>query len=144
MKFKLDEQADPVTRLVERIETFLEARAVPPKVVYAANLCVEELLVNIIKHGYGGGSASDVEVDVEVTPEALIIEVSDGAPPFDPTRDSADPDVDAELADRPIGGLGVHLIKKMTDGMTYRRVGQRNHVRLIKAMPDGAGAATGD
>ena len=135
MKFKLDEQADPVTRLVEQMEESLVAQSVPPQVVYAANLCVEELLVNSIKHGYGGTAAPDIEVDVQLTPAALIIEVSDGAPPFDPTSDSAAPDVDAELDDRPVGGLGIHLVKQMTDEMSYRRDNGRNRVRLVKKIP---------
>jgi serine/threonine-protein kinase RsbW len=132
MRFKLDQQADPVTRLVEEMEASLVAQSVPPQVIYAANLCVEELLVNSLKHGYGGTPAPDIEVDVQLTPEALIIEVSDSAPPFDPTHEAADPDVDAELDDRPVGGLGIHLVKQMTDEMSYRRVGDRNLVRLVK------------
>jgi anti-sigma regulatory factor (Ser/Thr protein kinase) len=135
MKFKLDEQADPVTQLVEEMEAALEEQSLPPQVIYAANLCVEELLVNSIKHGYGGVAAPDIEVDVQVTPEALVIEVSDSAPPFDPTSDSAEPDVDAELDERSIGGLGVHLVKKRTDEMTYRRDGDRNRIRLVKRIP---------
>jgi anti-sigma regulatory factor (Ser/Thr protein kinase) len=137
MKFRLDDQADPVARLVEAMEEFLMAQAVPMKTIYSANIWVEELLVNIINHGYAGAPAPDVEVDVEVAAGRLVIEVSDGAAPFDPTTDAVEPDTDAELDDRPIGGLGIHLIKKLTDEMSYRRDGGRNHVRLVKVLESG-------
>lgn len=134
MKFRLSEQPEAVSALLEQIEAFLVERGVPSAGLYAANLCVEELLVNIINHGYGGSLAADVEVDVEVSPQALRIEISDGAPPFDPTKDAVAPDLEADLDERPIGGLGVHLVKQLTDEMSYRRADGRNRVWLIKRL----------
>lgn len=139
MKFRLDEQADPVSRLVEQMEAALMAEGVPMNTLYAINLCVEEVLVNIINHGYGGVAAPDVEVDVALEPERVIIDVSDGAAPFDPTTEAAEPDIDAELDDRPIGGLGIHLVKRLTDRLSYRRADGRNHLRLVKGFkPEGS------
>lgn len=134
MKFRLDEQAESVSTLLEQMEAFLVERGVPPPGLYVANLCVEALLVNSINHGYGAGVAPDVEVDVEASSQALVIEISDGAAPFDPTIDSAKPDLEAYLDDRPIGGLGVHLVKQMTDEMSYQRSNGRNQVRLTKRL----------
>lgn len=132
MKFRLEEQADPVSRLVEEMEMALMTEGVPIQTVYAVNLCIEELLVNIVNHGYGGAAAPDVEVDIELLPQRLIIDISDGAGPFDPITEAAEPDTDAELDDRPIGGLGIHLVKRLTDAMSYRRANGRNHIRLEK------------
>jgi anti-sigma regulatory factor (Ser/Thr protein kinase) len=134
MKFRLSEQPDALSVLLEGIEAFLLERGVPPTGLYVANLCVEELLVNIVNHGYGGKPVADVEVDVEVSPQTLLIEISDGAAPFDPTKDAAAPDLEADLDARPIGGLGVHLVKQLTDEMSYRRADGRNQVRLIKRL----------
>jgi anti-sigma regulatory factor (Ser/Thr protein kinase) len=132
VKFRLDEQPGPVSRLVEHLEETLTAQGVPWQTVHAVNLCVEELLVNIVNHGYGGTPSPDVEVELELQPGRVIIEVSDAAPAFDPTSDALEPDLDAGLDERPIGGLGVHLVKRLTDHMSYRRVDGRNHVRLEK------------
>ena len=134
MKFRLDEQAESVSTLLERMEAFLDERGVPPPGLYAANLCVEELLVNIVNHGYGGGAAPDVEVDIEASPQAWVIEISDGAAPFDPTKDAVTPNLEANLDDRLIGGLGVHLVKQLTDEMSYMRIQGRNQVRLMKRL----------
>jgi len=135
MKFKLnqqDGQGNPVSRLVEEIESALMAAVVPMETIYAVNLCVEELVVNIVNHGYGGEAVPDVEVHIELEPDRLIIDISDGAPPFDPITEVAEPDIHAELEQRSIGGLGIHLVKRLTDGMRYRRLDGRNQVRLIK------------
>ncbi|MCF8002676.1 MAG: ATP-binding protein [Chromatiaceae bacterium] len=148
MKFRLDDQADAVSRLVEQIERALMAEGVPMQVIYAANLCVEELVLNSVNHGYGGAAAADVEVEVEVDVDVdverqqqrLIIDISDGAAAFDPTTEAAEPDTDAEIDDRPIGGLGIHLVKRLTDEMSYRRLDGRNHVRLVKGFEPGGDA----
>lgn len=140
MKFRLDDQAESVSRLVEQIEMALMAEGVPMKTIFAVNLCVEELVVNIINHGYGGAAAPDVEVDVERQEQRLIIDISDGAAAFDPMTEAAEPDTDAEIDDRPIGGLGIHLVKRLTDEMSYRRVNGRNHVRLVKGVESEADA----
>jgi anti-sigma regulatory factor (Ser/Thr protein kinase) len=144
MKFRLDDQADAVSRLVEQIERALMAEGVPMQVIYAVNLCVEELVLNSVNHGYGGAAAADVEVEVDVDVERqqqrLIIDISDGAAAFDPTTEAAEPDTDAEIDDRPIGGLGIHLVKRLTDEMSYRRLDGRNHVRLVKGFEPDADA----
>lgn len=143
MKFKLneqDEQVNPVSRLVEQIESALMAAAVPMETIYAVNLCVEELVVNILNHGYGGEAVPDVEVDIELEPDRLIIDVNDGAPPFDPITEVAEPDIHAELEQRSIGGLGVHLVKRLTNSMSYRRLDGRNQVRLVKTLKPKDGA----
>ncbi|WP_201217892.1 ATP-binding protein [Halochromatium roseum] len=141
MKFRLDDQADAVTRLVEQIEMALMAEGVPMKIIYAVNLCVEELVLNSVNHGYGGAAAADVEVDIERQEQRLIIDISDGAAAFDPTTEAAEPDTDAEIDDRPIGGLGIHLVKRLTDEMSYRRLDGRNYVRLVKGFEPDAEAA---
>ncbi len=134
MKFRLDEEAESVSTPLEQMEAFLVERGVPPPGLYVANLCVEGLLVNSINHGDGAGVAPDVEVDVDASPQALMIEISDGAATFDPTKEPANPDLEADLDDRPIGGLGVHLVKQMTDEMSYQRSKGRNQVRLTKRL----------
>jgi anti-sigma regulatory factor (Ser/Thr protein kinase) len=144
MRFRLDDQADSVSRLVEEIEVALMAEGVPMKTIYAVNLCVEELVVNILNHGYGVTGSPDVEVDVERKDQRLTIDISDGAAAFDPITEATEPDTDAEIDDRPIGGLDIHLVKRLTDEMSYRRVNGRNHVRLVKEVESEADADAED
>jgi serine/threonine-protein kinase RsbW len=80
-------------------------------------VCVDEAATNIVKHGYGSDEGG---LSVEVSREAdeIVVKVVDQAPPFDP-RFALGPDLDAPLNDRPVGGMGVHLIRTLTDGMSH-------------------------
>ena len=61
----------------------------------------------------------------------LIFLLTDNGAPFDPTK-ASDPDIDAPLGDRPIGGLGIMLIRKIMNEVTYQRINNTNHLTLKK------------
>ena len=61
----------------------------------------------------------------------IVVEITDDAKPFDPTG-LAQPDIGAALEDRPIGGLGIHLVQEMMDGFQYCRSRRHNIVTLTK------------
>lgn len=92
-------------------------------------LAVEEAVVNIIGHAYGGAKG---EFDIVCASRAgggVVIEISDAGIPFD-ILSVPDPDIDAGIADRAIGGLGVYLIRKLVNEVNYKRVGKRNVLTL--------------
>ena len=65
---------------------------------------------------------------------SLTIEIVDDGRPFDPLTDAPKPDVNAELEDRNIGGLGIHLVRKMMDDVRYRREEGKNHLTLVTSL----------
>ena len=92
-------------------------------------LVLEELLVNVINHAYKGAEG-DVEVvclecDTEAEPFRFCMEIRDQGPPFDPSAKES-PDTAASMDERSIGGLGIHLVREMTEDFTYRREGNCN------------------
>lgn len=88
-------------------------------------LVAEEALVNIIKNAYPS-SPGDIEVRCMTGEEAaLTVEIRDAGLAFDPLQ-SATPDVGAGLDERKVGGLGVFFIRRMTDGLAYRRDQDQN------------------
>jgi anti-sigma regulatory factor (Ser/Thr protein kinase) len=101
------------------------------------DLVVEELFANVARYSYPAGTAGVVDMVWSVPkPGLLSIEMSDLGLPFDPlSRD--EPLLSDSLHDRPIGGLGVFLIRQLTSSLTYRRDGGRNRVRFeISASSD--------
>ena len=98
---------------------------------FALNLSLDELLTNTISYGYDDGDSHRIDVAVRMEGSAIVVEISDDAKPFDPA-DAPQPDTGAMLEDRPIGGLGVHFVRKMMDGFRYSRSGGRNVVTLTK------------
>ncbi len=92
-------------------------------------LVAEEALVNVFVHGYTQ-KGGQVEVRCLISDDpALTIEIHDQGVSFDPLS-LADPDVQSDLANRKIGGMGVFLIRKMTDRVAYRREGDSNILTL--------------
>ena len=97
-------------------------------------LALEEILVNICNHAYTGldvaGDRRGFAVEVRSSPGRVVVEIVDSGRAFDPTS-LVSPDTAAGLEERPIGGLGIHLVRTMVDGMEYRREGSRNLLNLI-------------
>jgi len=104
-----------------------------PERLLEIELVVEEALTNVCKYS-GLGRAAAVEVACFEGEGVFAVEVSDDGKPFDPTALPA-PDLAAPLERKPIGGLGVHLIRKLCDKVSYRREGERNVLRLEFGKP---------
>ncbi len=107
--------------------TVLAAEAgLPAEKVSRLNLAVEEWATNVCRHAYRGEGGS---IWVAVRPEGprLVVELSDEGSPFDPTA-AAEPDVSLPLTERSPGGLGLLLMRRMVDELSYRRDGPRNVV----------------
>src|SRR5215472_13569333 len=94
------------------------------------DLVLEELFVNIARHAYGP-EGGDVEIGYAVKgPGRLLLEISDYGRAFDPL--SCDPpDFTRGLAERPLGGMGIFLVKAMTESLRYERVGNRNTLSFV-------------
>jgi serine/threonine-protein kinase RsbW len=93
-------------------------------------LAVEEAITNIIVHGYAG-TPGTLAISCRPGPDEVIIEISDDAPAFDLLQ-VPEPDISADLKDRKIGGLGIFLIRKVTDSATYRYEKAKNILTLTK------------
>lgn len=96
------------------------------------NLALEEWVVNVINYAYPKGIRGHVELTAEVANDVLTLMVKDHGVPFDPTQ-KEDADINAELNERQIGGLGIYLVKSIMDTMTYQRTSDGyNVVTLTK------------
>lgn len=120
-----------IGRLAEAVETFCERRGLGAGIAHALNLTLDELLANTIGYGYDDGEAHAIEVSLMAAPDRVTMIIRDDARPFDPTL-AAEPDIEADLDDRPIGGLGIHIVRTLMDDVAYRRVDGRNELTLIK------------
>ena len=93
---------------------------------------LEELFTNTITHGYGPHSVGgSVTVALGWRTGRLRISFVDDGPPFDPLAFGA-PDLAAAGEERPIGGLGIHIVRSLVHQARYRREGDRNHLHLVR------------
>lgn len=121
--------AEVVGRIAESLDEIGHDQDWPPKLVYLINLSVEEFGLNALTHGRQHGLDS-FEITISSDSDIITIELSDNGAAFDPMNDAPEPDFETPLESRPIGGLGIYLIKKMVDGMEYRRDSDRNYLKL--------------
>ncbi len=86
--------------------------------VYAVQLAVDEAFSNIIDHAYDGECAEKIECTCQIFDFGLVITLRDCGKPFDPTA-IPDPDLDVELENRDIGGLGLYFIRNLMDEVSF-------------------------
>ena len=101
------------------------------EMVKSLNLAVEEWVANVINYAYPKGTRGHVELTAEISGDVLTLVVKDHGIPFDPTQHE-EVDVDAELDDRPIGGLGIFLVRSIMDTMEYLRTPDGYNVLTLK------------
>lgn len=129
-------------RQLAAIRRFIEQQAVSTTAdedeVQDLVQAVDEAAANIIIHGYRD-SAGEIEVDLAYQPGRIIVILRDQAPPFDPTTVS-EPDLRLPLHLRPVGGLGVHLIRLGVDEFTHSaRLPIGNELRMVKYLKNNGG-----
>jgi len=90
----------------------------------ALDLCIVELVSNIVNHGYRG-AAGNIHVQLEMRDAAVVLTITDSAPAFDPLSVPT-PKVAASLEDTQIGGWGVHLVRTSASDCKYERRGDQN------------------
>ena len=117
----------------ETASRWLADRNAPPEVQYLANLAVEELVTNCIKYGYEDAAEHMIEVRLQISGNELALTVSDDGRPFNPLE-LPEPDIHLPIEDRPIGGLGIYLLRRMSDKMDYVRAFGKNSVTVRKSM----------
>ncbi len=117
--------------LIESVQEAAKARIKTPERRLDVELAVEEALVNVIGYAYEGRRAGDVRLRCGVRDEnRLVVELIDTGAPFDVVA-APPPDLTAPIEERRPGGLGIHLIRKLTDGAAYRREGDNNVLELF-------------
>lgn len=115
-------------RLDELVRGFLSDHALEkPELIHDLRLVTEEILANIIRHGYGDAIDGRIEVTISLQANGLSLSFSDTAPPFDPLTRGYDRD-----SDHSDGGMGIHLVRSLTDAQQYRRHHGRNVFTVTK------------
>ena len=122
-----------ISRLAGFVEEVAEKNGINPGTASAINLALEEIVTNVIMYAYPKGTEGFAEIKVRTRDNAIDFEVNDSGKPFDPT---AMPEVDITLGaeDRKIGGLGIHLARKIMDAISYERKNDKNILTLTKML----------
>lgn len=122
--------AEALPRIVAFVEELAELDDWAPDLVLRANLILEELILNTLTHGRTSG-LSDIEITLESGENSVAITLVDDGAAFDPLTDNTDPGTELPLAERSIGGLGLHLVRTMAEELAYKHADGKNHLTLV-------------
>ncbi len=122
-----------IPRLAEQFDAFCAPLVPTPEDVLALQLALEEAVTNVINHGYSDGQPHTFTVELAAADRRVTVIVTDEAPAYDPLA-RAEVDVALPLENRQVGGLGVHLVKKLMDSARYERRDGRNILTLVRTL----------
>ena len=122
---------DQISLLPAFVEDAVKASKLNPDMASSLNLALEEAVANVINYAYPEGTEGEVIIDAATTDSALSFTITDNGKPFDPTA-RGEVDINASIEDRPVGGLGIHLVRQIMDDVRYERRGERNVLILTK------------
>lgn len=106
------------------------------KEIYAIQLAADEASSNIIEHAYAGVKGGTLEIDISISDNKLKIIMRDHGKPFDPAS-VPEPNVKADLSERKIGGLGMYLMRKLMDEVSYESSPETGNIlTMIKRLGD--------
>ena len=124
---------DSIRPATEQAEVWLAGQQVSFEAMYLVSLAIEELVTNCIKYGYTDRKDHTIDFVLSVDEGALRMIVIDDGNPFDPLA-APRPDLTLPPERRPIGGLGLHLLRELADEMHYERRDGTNRLSVTKRM----------
>lgn len=120
-----------VSRLGTFVKDFLAPLDLDKKLASGMRLALEEAVVNVIDYAYPVGEEGEIVINADSNGREVRFTITDSGYPFDPTT-VLEPDTTLEAQNRPIGGLGVHLSRKLMDSISYSRIDSKNVLSLTK------------
>lgn len=129
-RYEIPARPEEIASAICWVTSFAVRVGFAPQAVRGIELAIEEALVNICSYAYDGRSGSIVVECANYGTSGLRVQISDRGKPFDVVASPA-PDLCDDLARRPIGGLGIHLMRAFADVARYRRCGDANVLILL-------------
>jgi len=120
--------------LSDKIENLGEKWNMPLPIIMNINLAVEEVVSNIIFYAFSDEKKHDISISISLSENIISIVIEDDGMAFDPTI-IKQPDINLPLEERAVGGLGIFLVQKTMDEVSYKREDKKNILNLMKKLP---------
>lgn len=118
---------------IPTLAEWVESLNLPEAINMSINLALEEIVSNVMLYAYPDTQSGRVLVEAEKFANKIIFTISDSGIAFDPTE-QAEPDLSLSVEERPIGGLGIHLVRQIMDEIHYKRLNEKNILTLVKSL----------
>ena len=122
-----------ISLLAQFVETVADLAHLDASVSMSLNLALEEAVSNVIMYAYPKGTDGLVDIKAILDKDSLEFVISDSGVAFDPTA-APEADITLDVQDRPIGGLGIFLVRNIMDAVHYKREGGKNILSMSKKL----------
>lgn len=130
-----------IRRVGQMIEAFVASHGLPSSLGRDFALASDELLTNVISHGYDDEQTHAIHLQIRCDAAVLVLRLEDEGRAYNPLS-APTPDLTAELLDRSVGGLGIYLVRQLMDQVEYGREANKNILVLTKQIPRKKGNKT--
>lgn len=129
----LQNDISEISRIAAFVESLGEELAWTPDLVFNLNLVLEEAVTNIIMYAYPKDEHQNIYLSAQTHQDSIVFVLTDTGKEFDPTQ-APDADISLDAEDRPIGGLGIFLIRQIMNEVSYQRIEGKNVLTLGKKL----------
>lgn len=129
----LHNDVQQIALLGDYIDAIAEETGIDPALAMSLNLALEEAVTNVIMYAYPEGTDGTVDITTTADTQSLTFTIKDSGKAFDPTQ-HAEADITLSAEERPIGGLGIFLVRKIMDTVDYERKDGFNILTLKKVL----------
>ena len=129
--FELKNDLSELEALCQHLNKFGRLTGLSEACIRDVNICLDELLTNIVSYGFEDDLEHIIRFTMELDNQVLTLSVEDEGIPFNPLE-KKDPEVPADLTDVRIGGLGIHIVRKLMDDIRYNRKQGKNKLTMKK------------
>ncbi len=130
VEISLPPDLSALARLAQVVQEFGAAHALGENLRNRLNLVLDELITNSISYALPEVADPELRLRLVVDRDAVVAQLEDNGAAFNPFEEAPEPDTSQELAERPVGGLGIFLVKQLSDSSAYERIGGRNRITL--------------
>ena len=133
-EMKIEAKVENLDEVLAFVDERLEEAGCPMKVQTQLDIAVEEIFVNIASYAYAPNSGNaDIGVEITEDPPMVAIRFVDSGIPYNPLA-KEDPDITLPAEERPIGGLGIYMVKKSMDDVQYEYTNGQNVFTIKKKL----------
>ncbi|MDR2268058.1 MAG: ATP-binding protein [Holosporaceae bacterium] len=129
MQFNIKNDINEVSRICDEVQAFCEKEGVSEEKYHDLALILDEMITNVINYAYPDGGEHTFILKIEKINDRINISLVDNGVPFDPLS-LGDPDTESSIEERQIGGLGIFIVKQLSEIVEYSRIDDKNNLDI--------------
>jgi anti-sigma regulatory factor (Ser/Thr protein kinase) len=142
MLINIKNNIDEISRVCDEIKQFCDDNNVSEEKYHDIVLILDEVVTNVINYAYPDGGEHMFSLDIQEEEGRVFIKLADSGIAFDPLGKD-NPDIESALEERQIGGLGIFIVKQLSEAVEYSRIDDRNMLNIVVSVSN-SGASSGE